>query len=184
MIGNIAAGLFGVGAPAVTSSYESISTLSVASGTQATVEFTSIPSTYKHLQLRGIQRKTGDATSNPIIFNNDSGANYSLHFLSGNGSSAGAYGEANTNYGWIYTPSSANPSDIFGAFVMDILDYQNTTKYKTVRILNGYDFNGSGQIILHSFAWRNTAAISSIKITPGAGNHAQYSSFALYGIKD
>jgi hypothetical protein len=170
--------------PRITSSYESIATVLVGSGGQATVEFTSIPSTYKHLQIRGIQRKTGDATSNNIIFNNDTGSNYSLHFLQGNGASTFAYAEANTNQGWIYTTSSASPSNIFGAFVIDILDYQNTSKYKTARILNGFDVNGSGQILLHSFAWRNTSAISSIKITPGAGNHAQYSSFALYGIKD
>ena len=180
VLGIIASSVLG----AVTAtSFESIATVTVGSGGAANVEFTSIPSTYTHLQIRGIQRKTADATSNTITFNSDTASNYSLHFLSGNGSSASAYSEANTNYGWIYTPSSANLADTFGAFVIDILDYANTNKYKTARILNGFDLNGSGQVLLHSFNWRNTNAITSIKIVPGAGNHAQYSHFALYGVK-
>jgi hypothetical protein len=40
----------------VTTSYESIATVTVGGGGAATVAFTSIPATYTHLQIRGIGR--------------------------------------------------------------------------------------------------------------------------------
>ena len=75
--------------------------------------------------------------------------------------------------------------NIFGANVLDILDYANTSKYTTARILGGIDINGSGgNIRLDSGVWMNTAAVTSLTISPTtANNFVQYSSFALYGIK-
>ena len=52
----------------------------------------------------------------------------------------------------------------FGTFIIDILDYANTNKYKTTRALAGYDGNGSGGPSLDSGNWRNTNAITSIKL--------------------
>ena len=72
----------------------------------------------------------------------------------------------------------------FGAVVIDILDYANTNKYKTIRSLSGTDYNNtSGAVGLFSGSWRNTNAITTIKITASSANLAQYSQFALYGIK-
>lgn len=66
---------------------------------------------------------------------------------------------------------------------MDVLDYKNTNKYKTSRFLSGYDANGSGVIMLNSELWMSTAAITSITIDNTGSNFAQYSSFALYGVR-
>jgi hypothetical protein len=74
-------------------------------------------------------------------------------------------------------------ANTFGTFILDILDYKDTNKYKTARSLDGSDANGSGEISLRSGSWRNTAAITSITLTPTGTGIAQYSSFALYGIK-
>jgi hypothetical protein len=75
-------------------------------------------------------------------------------------------------------------ANIFGVGVCDILDYADTNKYKTVRTLTGRDFNGSGDVRLHSTNWRNTATVTSIKVSDSSGaNLAQYTSVALYGIK-
>ena len=63
MIGNIVAGTFSAGVAPVTSSYESIATVSVGSGGQSSIVFSSIPSTYKHLQLRAIARTDYAAAS-------------------------------------------------------------------------------------------------------------------------
>jgi hypothetical protein len=71
----------------------------------------------------------------------------------------------------------------FGVGVASILDYTNTNKYKTSRILCGYDANGSGFSLLYSGLWQNTAAITSITMFPNSGNFEQYSSFALYGVR-
>jgi hypothetical protein len=111
-----------------------------------------------------------------IRFNSDSSAVYSYHSLYGNGSSVGA-ADTGTSTGtpWSGVTAGGNATaSMFGASVVDVLDYSLTTKYKTTRLLSGTDQNGT----------QNTAAISTITIIPTYGtSFAQYSSFALYGIK-
>lgn len=159
-------------------SFESIATVTVGAGGSSTVEFTSIPSTYTHLQIRQITSNTTDGDIY-MQFNNDTGSNYTRHFLYGNGTNAVAGNDLSTQSGGYTTTTSGN----FGGQIIDILDYANTNKYKTSRMLTGFDNNGSGFIVLYSGSWRNTAAVSSIKLLVTSGNFRQYSSFALYGIK-
>lgn len=176
MIGAIVAGSLSAGTPPVTNSYESISTVTVGSGGAASIDFTSIPSTYKHLQIR--YTSTGTGTGNEIIrFNSDSGSNYSWHVLYGNGSSALAAAGSSTTFSYLGNINSSAPN----AGVIDLLDYANTSKYKTMRVLCGTDTNSSGEIGLFSGVWQSTSAITSVTIS--FSNIAQYSSFALYGIK-
>ena len=162
--------------------FESIATVSVGSGGAASATFSSIPATYTHLQLR-ISARTASG-DDIIVFrvNSDSTNAYSIHRLFGNGTSATASATISYNYGGIgITPSSA---DVFGASVCDILDYANTNKYKTFRSLSGREDNSAGLIELRSSLWNNTNAVSSIVVTnDSATNFAQYSHFALYGIK-
>jgi hypothetical protein len=167
-------------------SYESIATTTVGSGGVASVTFSSIPSTYTHLQVRGILRSTRALSQAGVLFrlNSDTGSNYSFHGLVGNGSSASAYGQANQTYiNMGELPAGSASSGIFGAFVVDILDYKDTNKYKTVRLLTGQDRNGAGEISFLSGNWRNTNAVTSITILESISNMAEFSSFALYGIK-
>jgi hypothetical protein len=168
--------------------YESIATVTVGSGGSASITFSSIPSTYQHLQVRGIARSTatGDLTGQyyAFRFNSDTGNNYSFHVLKGDGSSVTASAIAPWDTMAVERTSTAfQASNVFGAIVLDVLDYANTNKNKTTRTLAGFDNNGSGQIALNSDLWMSTAAVNSITFTLGAGNFAQYSSFALYGIK-
>ena len=180
MIGAITAGLFSTGTAASTNSYESIATVTVGSGGSSSISFSSIPSTYKHLQIRVMGICVGGATINGVMnFNSDTtGTNYYSHWLTGNGTAASA-SAANYPYLPLFTGGSTAPS----GYVIDILDYANTNKNKTTRALGGYDANGSGSVVLNSALWSNTAAINSITFTTNGGNWAQYSSFALYGIK-
>jgi hypothetical protein len=176
-------------APSKQSSYESIATVTVGSGGSSTISFTSIPSTYTHLQVRGIGRVsvTGSGTETLLMrFNTDTAANYSVHNVYGNGTSASAGGAANTTSIGIYDmPRTGELANSFGSYVIDILDYGNTNKYKTSRALAGMDTNGStyAYIGLYSGNWRNTNAITQIDLTSSGGNFVQYSSFALFGIK-
>jgi len=177
------------GSKAITGNYYSISTATVTSGGTTSVTFSSIPSTYTHLQVRAFSK--GDyATASPVAiafrFNGDSGANYAIHYLYGAGSGGGASGSfTSATVGYVGVISDAvDNANVFGACVMDVLDYTNTNKYKTTRSISGYDTNGSGQIYFNSSLWMNTTAVTSLTITPGAGtNFNQYSSFALYGVK-
>ena len=169
--------------------YDSIATVTVGSGGLASIDFTSIPSTYTHLQVRGIGRSSATASTIDPLFrlNSDTGSNYRWHDLSGDGATASAYAPPSTStYGDIagWTPLNTATAGIFSSHILDILDYANTNKYKTARSLGGMDLNGSGGLIsLRSSLWMNTNAVTSISIFPSSGSWVQYSSFALYGIR-
>lgn len=154
----------------------------VGSSAQSTISFTSIPSTYKHLQVRGILL-TSTPTNPTYQFNSDTGNNYTGHHLWGTGSSANAntQGPNGSTIYFNYNPSTSYPS----VFVMDILDYASTTKNKTTKVLAGSDTNGgTAEIALWSSLWNNSAtAISSIQLKGNGADFTQYTSVALYGIK-
>jgi hypothetical protein len=175
----------------VSPSYDSIATTTVGAGGSATVTFSSIPSTYKHLQIRSIARSANAAKAEDIVavFNSDTGSNYTNHLLVGNGSTAAAYSGTSQTYikSVTYATGTTASANIFGAGIMDILDYTNTNKYTTTRALVGMDLNEANtfaQLQFFSALWLNTAAITNITIKCATGaNISQYSSFALYGIK-
>lgn len=176
--------------PYIPTDFESIATVTVGSGGAANVEFTSIPGTYTHLQIRAIARSStaGDQDGVAIRFNSDTASNYAYHYLFGNGDPTPyASGAANTTQGFVmYIAGDTASANIFGAGVVDILDYANTNKFKTVRSLTGEERNGAGDIWTFSSLWRSTNAITSISlysINGGGRKMMQYSSFALYGIK-
>jgi hypothetical protein len=166
--------------------YESIATVTVGAGGLSTVSFTSIPNTYKHLQLRCLARTTAAVDNDAAFlnFNSDSSANYAAHNLRGNGGITAASGGVGSST-VIQRFAGGNQSSInLGAAIVDILDYASTNKNKTLRDLGGYDFNGTGNIYFSGGLWINTNAITSITITTSqGGNWSQYSQFALYGIK-
>jgi len=172
--------------PTAAVSYESIATVTLSSS-QSNIEFTSIPATFKHLQIRGILKSTvspADTDYGYFTFNSDTGSNYSYHRFQGNGTTTGSSGTSSGNYGVLgYIVPSTGRTNIFGTFIMDILDYVSTSKIKTAKILSGLDNNGSGIIEFNSASWRDTSAINSIRFISATGNLAQYSSLALYGIK-
>lgn len=95
-------------------SYESIATVTVGAGGSSSISFSSIPSTYKHLQLRGIVRTTdtsaaaSDGNYIGIRFNGDTGANYVAHNLYGNGGSAVATSGTGLTEGWVQRFPNAN----------------------------------------------------------------------------
>ena len=158
-----------------------ISTTTLASAASS-VTFSSIPADYKHLQIRFTSLFVNARID--ITFNSDTGSNYSYHLVQGNGSAT--YAEAGTSTASIRVWPNGN-STVSGTpnvGIVDVLDYANTSKFKTARILNGYDQNGAGIISLNSGLWRNTNAITSIVLALNTGNFAQNSSFTLYGIKE
>lgn len=174
-------------AAAAAGDYESIATTTVGSGGSASAEFTSISGTYSHLQLRALVRSSrsdgGDYLK--VQFNSDTGSNYSWHRLTGDG--VGVEAAAGASASQIVLQRMVSDyynSSIFSAYVIDILDYANTNKYKTVRSLAGFDSNGDGRVDFSSGNWRNTNAITSIQLGMStATNFKQYSHFALYGCK-
>jgi len=181
MIGNAIAGLFAGGVPPVTTAYESIATVTVGSGGLGTASFTSIPQTFKHLQIRGFFNQGGGNWIN-TNYNSDTSGSYQWHYTYGDGSTRTGGWSGGSNQSLTVCAYNNNATQ-FGAFVFDILDYTNTNKYKVGRSLIGVDANGSGIIMAPlSNLWMKTDAITRIDLA-SSGTFAQYSSFALYGVK-
>ena len=168
--------------------FESIAMATVDSGGASNITFSNIPATYTHLQIRGIARSTTSGAGGDHVhcqFNTDTGSNYASHRVYGSGASAAAQGLASqTEIRVGVAARNGNTAGVFGTSFTDILDYANTNKNTTTRALIGLDVNGaSGEIILQSGLWMNTAAITSIKLYPEINNFLEYTSFALYGIR-
>lgn len=167
--------------------YEPITSITIGATSVSSITFSSIPQTYTHLQIRVNARSTYAGTGDGYLlkFNGVGGTSYAYHLLIGNGSAATA--AANTSVGYIVSgdlPAATETANIFGSLVVDVLDYANTNKYKTIRSLSGDDRNGSGSIRFISGLFMDTNAISSATLALlNSGNFAQYTSAALYGIK-
>lgn len=183
MLNTLAGIIASSGGAAAGGDYQSIATVTVGAGGAASAEFTSIPSTYQHLQVRVFARSTNAAAgqSLTISLNSDTtSGNYYFHRLRGDGSSAlaDAYsGEREI----MFLPANTALASTFAVGIIDILDYTSTNKNKTIRSLNGRDLNGSGTVALQSELYSATpAAVTTLTLT---ANLAQYSQIALYGIK-
>jgi hypothetical protein len=177
-------------------SYESIAS-AIGTGSNAYVEFTSIPSTYSHLQIRISGQPNnpagGGGTNVAMRINSDTGSNYNGHVLAGNGSSASTgYFGVDTMMYVASIPQGGGASGgtqyMYNAAVIDILDYTNTNKYKTVRALSGWDKNNASlgsDIRLASGLWLNTSAINTIRLYVNDGLNLNWydgSTIALYGV--
>lgn len=167
------------------SDMELISTIRVGSGGASSVTFSNIPQEYKHLQVRFVVRSDRAATGDEsrVRFNGDTGSNYARHYLEGDGATASSGAGTSVTYVTMPGITSANSgSNIFGASVVDVLDYSNGSKFKTVRGVGGMDRNGEGYVSLRSGVWLSTAAVTSVAIS-AIGNLAQFTRVSLYGIR-
>ena len=166
---------------------ESIASITVGSGGASSIEFTDIPATYQHLQIRMIMRSTtsNNGFGHRMRFNGNTGTNYSWHSLAGTGSSAVAGAAANETLMYMgVMPGTSNTASAFHASVVDVLDYANTSKNTTIRTFWGNDFNGSGEVQISSGAFYQTAAITSLRFIPDSSlSYAQHTTAALYGVK-
>jgi hypothetical protein len=174
--------------------YDALASATISSsGSTAEVLFSSIPSGYKHLQLRVSAGNNTAGVYYVAVYNGDTNqANYPRHRLFGTGSSAGASATINTdssNRGaMIGSPLYSTTQQ--GVAIVDILDYSNPNKNKTTRSLFGQDANGSGIIELHSSLWTSPSPINSINVRcnlaggdAGTTTYNAGSVIALYGVK-
>lgn len=173
-----------VGASGAGGGVETLISEVVTSGSQTTVTFSSIPATYRDLELRIRGRTTSASNENILIqYNGDSGANYDQEYgnfvvattSAGNGIGVSGLTVAGGIAGGT---TAANYAD---ATIIDIMDYRGTTFYKesihrgTIRVGgNTYTFTGSGW-------WKNTAAITSVLVGLSSGSFVDNSVVSLYG---
>jgi hypothetical protein len=181
------ANAYGWGAASGSSTaFESIAT-ATGTGSSGTISFTSIPSTYTHLQIRGIMRtdEAGATETNCYIqVNTATGSTYAYHILRGNGATVTASGGASTTFTFPGNATgAAATASVMGVLIADVLDYASTTKNKTLRYFTGFDRNGAGEVYVSSGLYNATTAITSIQIKTSSNNWTTATTFALYGIK-
>jgi hypothetical protein len=151
--------------------YEPIATETLGT-TESSVTFSSIPGTYTDLVLV-FAGTVGILDNNNVTFNGDTGSNYSVTRLVGNGSTASSSRGSNLNAIQCGEIATSQSNDI-----IQIQNYSNSTTYKTLI----HRSNNTSQFLKASVGlWRNTAAITSITITNG-GTYQIGSTFTLYGI--
>jgi len=166
--------------------FDSIATVTVGSGGTSTITFSSIPSTYTHLQVRAFARCASGSAIRNITFqiNGDTASNYYRHYMQGDGTSTPVGGDAGNLIYLGSASGTANGVSRFATSIYDFLDYADTNKFKTVRAIYGYEDNSNGQAVFGSGHWRSTSAITSLTFsTEGSFAFSEYTSFALYGIK-
>jgi hypothetical protein len=161
------------------SAFELIST-QVLTSSASSVTFSSIPATYKHLQIRAVARCNASGQRSIFArFNGNSGNNYARHTLYGDGSEVGSFAGVNQT-ALIVGECAGNStgSNVYFPAVTDILDYASTSKNTTTKGLMEIPAIG-----LRSGLFINTAAVSSIELFPQTDSFVSGSRFSLYGIR-
>jgi hypothetical protein len=160
------------------STYTPLATNTLGSNTSS-VTFSGISGSYTDLILviSGRISSTSGGNVSSLRFNSDSGNNYSMTRLSGNGTSASSDRVSNTSFAGYALVANATE---FSPIIYHIQNYSNTTTNKTV--LGRGNWVGSSITATVSL-WRNTAAITSIEMFPNSATWIAGSTFTLYGVK-
>lgn len=159
--------------------FELIASVTVGSGGAANIEFTSITSSYTDLCLKLSLRSSVSTNDAKVEFNGVT-TSYNERAVGGSGSSAYSFNDGIINP---LTNPSTFTSNTFTNTELYIPNYAGSTN-KSLSLDSVQENNAtSANAIMTAALWSNTAAISSIKVTPSSGNFVQYSTAYLYGVK-
>jgi len=165
-----------------------------ATGSSGTFSFENIPATYQDLyaviQVRS-DTSTVTSRSNELrVLLNNSFTGYSNTRLIGDGASAQSARDTSQSSIWAgYIPIATDTAGIFAVQSFHILNYANTSTYKTVLYRaaldkNSSSTNGNGTTMLGVGLWQNTSAVNVFRVdTFGFGNYVTGSTATLYGIR-
>jgi hypothetical protein len=157
------------------STYEKIATTTLGSAS-ATITFSSISGSYTDLVLIATVKLTSSDTDRLILqFNGDTGSNYSITYMTGDGTSASSGRSSNASEMNFYNQSTSN----FCANIINIMNYSNSTTRKTVM---GRTSNAAYSTFYTIGLWRNTASITQVDVK-SPNSFTSGSTFTLYGIK-
>jgi hypothetical protein len=163
------------------STYTPIATTTL--GSNATITFSSIPNTYTDLRLVINGGISNYGWNMRFRYNDDSETNYSYTYISGDGSAFS--GRVSNDTKIATTPGIGSTNNLINILnTIDIMNYSNTSKYKTCIIRGNDAVAGTSAVIA---TWRSTSAINSIYIYSGASNDGIAHLYAgttatLYGI--
>ena len=157
------------------STYTPIATTTLGSA-QSSVTFNSF-SGYTDLVL--IANTTAAGNQNILLrFNSDSGTNYSYTRMTG-AASATSNRESSIDAINLYN-SSASLNGVMATTIIQVMNYANTTTYKTVL---GRGNGGANEVNAQVGLWRSTSAITSLTLSIFTTNFSAGSTFTLYGIQ-
>ena len=166
--------------------YEPIATTTLGSAA-ANIDFTSIPSTYTDLRLVLVVRSDRASTVDSVNlrFNSDTTTSGSQTTLLGDGSTASSF--RSTSVSRVCNcncPADTSTAGIFGLIEYNVFSYTGSTN-KTVLAKTSADRNGAGTTEVQVGLWRNTAAITSIRLLSNtSSNFVAGTTATLYGIKN
>jgi hypothetical protein len=153
-----------------TSTYVSLATYTIPSGTDTEVVFSSIPATYRDLIVIVAGSATA-AASFGVRLNSDTGSNYTYVLADGNGSTASS-GSGTLTYGLAGRISTSQ-----SVSVMQIMDYSASDKHTTI-LGRG---NAADDIVrMNASRWANTAVVNSVSVMNATFNAG--TTFSLYAI--
>jgi len=162
------------------------STVTVGAGGAASIDFSSIPSTYTDLVLKLSARGTTtsgarDSLLATLNFNGTS-TTYTVKVVRASGGTPSASSTGGPTGGYVnasnFTASTFSSTEIYvpnyassnaKSFSIDSVTEQNATGWDTI-------------MGLEAALWNGTSAINQITLTLDYGNFAQYSTASLYGI--
>ena len=165
------------------STYTPIQTQTVSGSTTTGVSFNSISGSYTDLRIVINGGTTVNGYSYLLSFNGDNASgHYSQTALIGNGSAASSSRGSNLNViylGWS-VPAYADAGS--NNILVDVMNYSNTTTYKTVLFRQNNNYSGASGTEADAALFRSTSAISSISLVAGSGYINAGATFTLYGI--
>lgn len=144
--------------------------------------FINIPQTFQDLRLVLTGAITSGTSFPFIAVNNDGSTAASQTRLEGNGTSATSSRRTGDGIWYFSELPFLGSSTAVGVMTMDILNYANTTTFKTAISRWAHDLNGSGTTNLTVHLKQITAGINRIDFGPNSGPWATYSA-TLYGIR-
>lgn len=153
------------------------------SSNQATVTFSSIPSTYTDLVLivTGYTNHTDNGARGYIQFNTDTGSNTNYSDAYWGSTNATRLTSRDTNQAFIAYGVMGNTSTYPAMAIVNIQQYKNTSGFGTVLAWNGRYSDSNYGNRLTGGVWRNTAVIDTITLKCD-GSYVTGTSFELYGI--
>jgi hypothetical protein len=156
----------------------------VGSGGAASIDFTSIPSTYTDLVLKISARTAGNNRTGILTINNDTtDANYSIRDLYGTGSSAFS-GSGSNRFAW-YLDFASDTASTFGSTEFYFSNYANTTANKSFSVDSVEENNATlAYAYLIAGRWNNTNAINRLTLTNFNGNYVEHTTAYLYGVSN
>lgn len=165
--------------------YYSIASTTLTSDT-STITFSSIPTTYTHLEVRITTGTTNTTETAYMRFNSDSSSNYLGYQLYATQSgypniTANSETSSTALFAGISWTSDSNYQ---GSSIVQIPNYRNTNMLKAMTSIQGGNGANQGIALFRNGAWKNTSAITDITFVLGAGSFRTDSVFALYGITE